>query len=147
MNYVIDTNIVLTYLKNGKVKEHIESEYKLFESPQKPIISIVTIAEIRAIALRNNWGQKRIEIVEKFLNELIVVDIRYNDLINAYAEIDVFSQGKLKGKPLMLSSRNMGKNDIWIAATAYVTNSKLVTIDQDFKHLDNQYLELILIEI
>ncbi len=37
----------------------------------------------------------------------------------------------------------MGKNDIWIAATAYVTGSKLITYDNDFTHLENYYLEIL----
>ena len=45
------------------------------------------------------------------------------------------------------SSRNMGKNDLWIAATASITNSKLITSDKDFNHLNGKYLDLILIEI
>ena len=146
MNYVLDTNIILLYLKDNKTKKFIEDNYGPFKPGNNPIISIVTIGEIRSLALRNNWGERRIKIVEEFMNELIVVEIRFNDLINAYAEIEAFSQGKLKKKPLKISSRNMGKNDLWIAATTYVTNSKLITTDQDFEHLDGEYFEVILIE-
>ena len=32
------------------------------------------------------------------------------------------NQGKLKDKPFNNSPRNMGKNDLWIAATASVFN-------------------------
>ncbi len=31
----------------------------------------------------------------------------------------------------------MGKNDIWIAATAFILDFKLITVDGDFKHLNN----------
>jgi len=41
----------------------------------------------------------------------------------------------------------MGKNDIWIAATANITHSHLLTTDNDFDHLDKQYLELIKISV
>jgi predicted nucleic acid-binding protein len=40
----------------------------------------------------------------------------------------------------------MGKNDIWIAATASIVDAKLVTTDKDFNHLQNNFLNLILIE-
>jgi tRNA(fMet)-specific endonuclease VapC len=69
------------------------------------------------------------------------------DIIKRYGEIDAFSQGKLKDNPLGDSSRNMGKNDLWIAATTSITNSKLITSDKDFNHLNGRYLDLILIEI
>jgi len=41
----------------------------------------------------------------------------------------------------------MGKNDLWIAATASATSAKLLTSDQDFLHLDEVYLDLALIKI
>ncbi|MCG8329323.1 MAG: hypothetical protein MI974_16630, partial [Chitinophagales bacterium] len=60
MNYVLDTNIVLLYLKNDNSKQYIENTYGLFQKDNNPIISIVTIAEIRSLAAKNNWGEKRI---------------------------------------------------------------------------------------
>lgn len=146
MNYVLDTNIILLYLKDHPTKTLIEETYGPFLPENNPIISIVTVAEIRSIAAKNNWGEKRIKIVEEFMNELIVVEIRFNDLINAYAEIDAFSQGKLKERALKVAARNMGKNDLWIAATAHVTQSKLITTDRDFEHLDGEYFEVIIID-
>ena len=41
----------------------------------------------------------------------------------------------------------MGKNDIWIAATASVFNLKLVSTDKDFNHLDEEYLDLLYIPL
>ncbi|MEL7220555.1 MAG: PIN domain-containing protein [Bacteroidota bacterium] len=41
----------------------------------------------------------------------------------------------------------MGKNDIWIAATASALKIPLITADRDFKHLDGDFLELIWIDI
>jgi predicted nucleic acid-binding protein len=69
------------------------------------------------------------------------------EVVERYAEIDAFSQGKLKGKQNQFSARNMGKNDIWIAATASIFNLELVTTDKDFNHLDKVYLELKLIDM
>ena len=64
-----------------------------------------------------------------------------------YGEIDAFSQGKLTNKKLKMSSRNMGKNDLWIAATASILNAKLITTDKDFDHLDKEYFDLIRVEV
>ncbi|NID13499.1 type II toxin-antitoxin system VapC family toxin [Fibrivirga algicola] len=62
-----------------------------------------------------------------------------------YAEIDVFSQGRSKQTPLPLgiSARNMGKNDLWIAAIALYLNMELHTADHDFDHLLISGLKLI----
>jgi predicted nucleic acid-binding protein len=45
-----------------------------------------------------------------------------------------------------MSARNMGKNDLWIAATASVLKAKLLTTDRDFDHLDSEFLEVIYID-
>ena len=34
----------------------------------------------------------------------------------------------------------MGKNDLWIAATAMATGATLLTTDKDFDHLDPTFL-------
>jgi predicted nucleic acid-binding protein len=85
--------------------------------------------------------------METFLGQFVVADINSKDVIERYAEIAIFSQGKLSTRPLGKSARNMGKNDLWIAATASVTNAKLLTMDKDFNHLDGVYLDLELITL
>ena len=46
-----------------------------------------------------------------------------------------------------LSSRNMGKNDLWIASTAHVLEATLITTDNDYDHLENVYFELVKIKV
>ena len=147
MKYILDTNIVLIYLRDEKTKSFIDQKFSPFKQGNIPIISVVTLGEIESLALRNNWGSKRISNVEKFLNKCVVADINSKDVVKMYGQIDAYSQGKLTNKPLDDSSRNMGKNDLWIAATASVTNSKLITTDLDFSHLDKSYLDLEIIKL
>lgn len=45
-------------------------------------------------------------------------------------------------KPLGTTARNMGKNDLWIAATASILEATLLTTDQDFNHLTPELLRL-----
>ena len=59
-----------------------------------------------------------------------------------YAEIDAFSQGKLAGHKTHFTARNMGKNDLWIAATTAVLDIELLTTDKDFDHLKTTFLKL-----
>ena len=40
----------------------------------------------------------------------------------------------------------MGKNDLWIAATASVLKANLLVIDHDFDHLDGVFLNRIYID-
>jgi predicted nucleic acid-binding protein len=40
----------------------------------------------------------------------------------------------------------MGKNDLWIAATASAFDLQLVTMDKDFNHLAPSYIDLLYVE-
>lgn len=146
MNYLLDTNILLIYLRDKEKRQFIEKQFDLFNSENNPLISVVSIGEIKSIAKRNYWGTKKLQLLNEILNSFIVVDINSEDVIEAYAEIDAYSQGKLRDNPLPMTARNMGKNDLWIAATSHVTKSDLLTTDKDFNHLHEQYLTLISLE-
>jgi len=141
MLFLFDTNVVLAYLREHPAKDFINQKFRPFVSGNMPIISVVVIGELRSIAMRNKWGAARLSNLERFTKEFLIADINSEDILNAYAEIDTFSQGKLAGKPLGVSARNMGKNDLWIAATAAVTGAKLLSADNDFDHLNGTFLD------
>lgn len=147
MNYFFDTNAILIYLRDSEKRAWLDEQYAPLGEENTAIISVVVLGELESIALRNSWGQKRRDNLEVFLRKFLIADINSRDVIKRYGEIDAFSQGKLKNMPLSDSARNMGKNDLWIAAATSITNSKLITSDKDFNHLDGKYLDLILIEI
>lgn len=86
--------------------------------------------------------QKRLAKLDAFLSKFLILDLNIGDLIRRYAEIDAFSQGKHPTIPSAFSARNMGKNDLWIAASASILNAALLTTDNDFNHLDKQFLKL-----
>lgn len=143
MNYLFDTNIIMAYLRNHRISSQIEAEYQPLSEQNIPIVSVVTIGELRSFTLQRNWGSTRVNALESFLKQFVIADINAEDVIEKYGEIDAFSQGKLKGFPLNGSARNMGKNDLWIAATASVAKAKLFTTDADFDHLNKHFLEVI----
>ena len=116
MNYLLDTNILLIYIRDKKTRQFLESTFNPFGEDNTPIISIVSVGEIQSIARRNKWGNSKLQLLNEILEELIITDINSEDVLDFYAEIDTFSQGKLEDKPLNNSARNMGKNDLWIAA-------------------------------
>ena len=45
-----------------------------------------------------------------------------------------------------MTARNMGKNDLWIAATAAATNTTLLTTDSDFDHCDKIFFNVLKID-
>jgi tRNA(fMet)-specific endonuclease VapC len=148
MRYVLDTNIVLHYLRESELSIWIDQEYNPLDSnAHEALISVVTLGEIKALSKINHWGQKRLDKLEFLYDELLITDINTEDLIERYAEIDAFSQGRLMGRPLSMTARNMGKNDLWIAATCSVLNATLLTTDLDFNHLHHEFLNLICIRV
>jgi predicted nucleic acid-binding protein len=142
MLFLFDTNIVLIFLRNIVMKHKIESRYQPFNLNNSSMISVVTVGELKAFALKNKWGKSRIRDLEEFLLRFLIIDINTRDIINRYAEIDAFSQGRLDGRKSNFTARNMGKNDVWIAATASVLDAALLTTDNDFDHLRDEFLTL-----
>jgi tRNA(fMet)-specific endonuclease VapC len=143
MRYVLDTNILLHYLRGTALSIWIDQHYRPLDSTiNESIISVVTVGELRALAKINHWGQRRLDKIDDLLEELLITDINTEDLIERYAEIDAFSHDKIIGRPLGMTARNMGKNDLWIAATTSILDATLLTTDKDFNHLHNQYLNL-----
>lgn len=84
----------------------------------------------------------------EFLESFVLLNLN-ESIVQKYVEIDAYSQGKDKNRiyPSNFSARNMGKNDLWIAATAAVTSSTLLTTDKDFDHLDTVFIPVIRIDV
>ena len=91
---VLDTGILIDLLKNGPRKERV-NQY-LESEDFTTVISVVTKAELMAIAKKRNWGDGKIRELEGLLASFVYFDIEYNnpELLNAYAAIDAFSQGR-----------------------------------------------------
>ncbi len=129
---IFDTNLIIRQVRN---KEML---------PPRAILPVVVVGEVRAFALKANWGYQKVNHMESLLQQYPVVEITAT-LTELYAAVDAFSQGKLKSQPLppSMSSRNMGKNDLWIATTALYFDQELHTTDQDFDHLTDYGLRLV----
>jgi len=144
MNYFLDTNIVLIYLRDNEQAKNIERELKLLEKGNNLLVSVVSVGELKSLAIQNKWGKRKIENLLTILQDFLITDINTQEILERYAEIDAYSQGKLTDIPTTFSSQNMGKNDLWIAATASVYAIQLITTDKDFDHLEKCYLKNLL---
>jgi len=142
MIYLFDTNIILINLQKKPLAFQIREELTLNDSANDVYISVVSVGEIQSLALQNNWGASRTSVMNQYLSSFITLDINVKEVIDRYAQIDAYSQNRLANRPLGTSARNMGKNDLWIVATASVIGATLVTTDRDFSHLDGQFLAL-----
>ncbi|MCD0489655.1 PIN domain-containing protein [Pedobacter sp. MC2016-14] len=139
MNRLYDTNIILAIIRSN------DNNILSFLNPKgvKIYISVATEAEIKSIALRSKWGALRLAKLDAFLDRVNIMEITQH-YINTYIEIDTYSQcsnPEFTDYPFK-SPRNMGKNDLWIAALAALLGLKLVTTDGDFDHLNKIFFEI-----
>ncbi len=143
MIYQFDTNILLHYVRESDTTRKIEREFQPFDGANEIWVSVVSIGEIKSIALQSKWGKPRLQQLTTLLTLLAPVNIWSEDILDRYAEIDAYSQGKLPNRPLPFSARNMGKNDLWIAACASILGATLLTTDADFNHLHDIFLPVV----
>ena len=82
-----------------------------------PIISFMTLAEMRFGALRARWGAARSDLLERYLSDF---PICYPDqsLCRLWAEVK--HESNQKGRPI-------SSPDAWIAATALYLKAPLIT--------------------
>jgi len=130
-SYVLDTSALLNLLRGKELGELIDRTYGLRAAPYFHTLSIVTHAELWVLVERNAWGDDKKATVDKALAEFVTVDVSGTPIVTAYRRVEAASIGI-----------TMGKNDIWIAATAMITGLPLVTTDKDFNHLDGKLLQV-----
>ena len=127
---IYDTNLLI---------EHIRQDLQV---PGRLVIPIIVVGELEAFALKADWGIQKVRRKDGIINDYPTADIEL-EITLIYAQVDVFSQGKLKNCLLGNSARNMGKNDVWIAAIALYLDMELHTTDNDFDHLPALGLRLV----
>lgn len=137
VGYLLDTNVLLELLRGNDLGQALDARFGLRSSLGSSMICVVTVGEMLALARKFGWGTTKSDKLRRMLDQLVWIDISAPQILDAYAEIDHFSETK---------GRKMGKNDIWIAATAKVTGIPLLTTDPDFDHLEGIHLTRIWID-
>jgi tRNA(fMet)-specific endonuclease VapC len=129
---ILDTNVVI---------QHIRKQIPI---SSRAVLPIVVVGELEAFALKSDWGYQKMVSLNSILEKIPIADID-REITQIYAKVDAYSQGKLKTQqlPLGMSARNMGKNDLWIAAISLYFDFELHSIDNDFDHLVNFGLKLV----
>ncbi len=144
--YVLDTNILVLAVRKAEIWQRVQTALSLNSSNM--LISIVSQGELYSLADQFGWGSSKQEQISHILSQTHIIPIQSKTLVQAYRDIDTFSQAKhrtLKNE-VGFSSRNMGKNDLWISATTLVTGASLVTTDADFLHLHNVFFDVIFVK-
>ncbi|MBI1763541.1 MAG: PIN domain-containing protein [Acidobacteria bacterium] len=125
--FLFDTNLLVHLVRGDAMGEEIKAEYAPFTRDPKPLICVVTDGELRSLALQFGWGAPKLNQMEFVLGCFGRVPIELRDVLETYAALDAHSKSQ---------GIKMGKNDLWIAAAAYITGTRLVTTDDDFDHLN-----------
>ncbi len=145
MHYLLDTNILVHLVRNSEKSEEVQLIFNLFDAAQSLYISAVSKGELLSFAKQSAWGKSKMDKLFNILGVIPSVPVDGSSpLMDAYADIDAYSQGKHPDfqTPAGFSSRNMGKNDLWIAATALLLDLPLITTDNDFDHLHPNFIEV-----
>jgi tRNA(fMet)-specific endonuclease VapC len=139
-SYLLDTNVLLALIRGNALGARIDEAFELRASLHQQVVSIVTQAELLVLADRHKWASEKRGSLDRALENLVIVPIDSVELVQAYAAIASADWSAPGG------TRNMGKNDIWIAATALYTNLPLLTTDKDFRFLHNNPLQIMWID-
>lgn len=102
------------------------------ETPLRPLLCVVSVGEVYKLARQWKWGKTKHEALYALLRNLVIVDIRPQSVLDAYAEIAWYSEQQ--------RGRTIPQNDYWIAAVAKVTGATLLTTDRDFDHLEGAHI-------
>jgi tRNA(fMet)-specific endonuclease VapC len=127
--YLLDTNVILHLLRGNDLGKHIRDTYDLLHCQPRPFVSVVSLAEMRVLAETNGWGDAKRNALDAAFRSLTVVNISHPRVIDAYVKLDLHARSH------PLGARRMGKNDLWIAATAVAADAILLTTDKDFDYL------------
>ena len=144
MRYLFDTNILLHFVRDSQQYKTWSETYQFFGTDNTVFTSIINMGEIESLAHQLNWGYAKRQRLADLVSQTKILRVN-KGTVAAYARIDAYSQNKLTNYPLPigLTARNMGKNDIWLAATAHTDDCKFVTTDHDFDHLQGVYIDLL----
>ena len=132
-DYLLDTNVLIELARDSARGRSINNTRDLSRHPWRCAISIVTVGELYSFALQREWGDRRRKEFTNLLRQLVWIDIHHDDVLDRYAAIDHASRR---------AGRAMGKNDVWIAATAAASGMILLTGDRDFDHLAPEQLSV-----
>ena len=138
--YILDTGILLHWVRGSKVATVVDGQFQLQAANFRPLICEVSLGEMEAFARTEKWGEQKRTKLKELKKELITVDISDSRVIEAY--VDLSSLAKANGWGIF-----HGKNDLWVGAATRVSGATLLTVDKDFLPLrDGKHLDVILLD-
>lgn len=134
--YLLDTNILLAYIRKGKVGQYVEDTFHLMSSRYRPLVCVVSVGEIYALAKKLRWGKLKLQVMDSLIKETVAVDISDDKVLSAYTELYDFAR----------THQTIQHNDLWIAAATKATGATLLTTDKHFDQFEGDYITRIWID-
>lgn len=145
--FLLDTNMLLGFSRRATWALWANTSFKFDDSETMVFTSIICRGEILALAEKRGWGKNSRIRLEEVLQRFPTIDINHDPIIETYAKIDAWTHGKSvtapRDTPPPKPAVTMTQNDLWIAATAAVSHTALVSTDRDFDHLNGIWLNRI----
>jgi tRNA(fMet)-specific endonuclease VapC len=136
--YLLDTNIFVHAIRSSPTwLNKVVSLYDPMNAMPRCVYSIVTEGEIGSLAIQLSWGTYKVQQMSTLLSYFARLDIHDPAILSDYATIDAYTKS---------NGYTLGKNDLWIAATASVTGATLLTTDKDFDPLNGLFLNRVWID-
>jgi len=135
--YLLDTNILVALVRGKVLGKYLDATFALSRGLPPSVISVVTVGEMHALARKFNWGAAKIQDLTDLLKQVVWQDINDDSLLGTYGEIDAAMDAV---------GHKMGKNDLWIAATARATGLTLLTTDKDFDPLEGTWINRVWVD-
>jgi tRNA(fMet)-specific endonuclease VapC len=130
---LLDTNVLVEIIRGSSLAEWIEAKYQLSSRPERPLISIVTVGEILALAKKFGWGDEKTRNLHDLIRQYVTVDISALTIIDFYAQISYHLES---------TGQKIPQNDMWIAATAAAAQAVLLTLDKHLDRLTSVFIEI-----
>lgn len=130
MSTVLLDTTVASLLHPKKKQDVLRAQYEPHMQGQILALSFQSVAELWSWAEENNWGSKRRDGLENFIQRFLVIPYEL-ELAKTWAQINIHCKR---------IGRRLEAGDAWIAATAVRFRVPLLTHDRD--HVGLKYPEL-----
>ena len=147
--FLLDTGVLLGFVREASWAIRAWKELNLGDRQTIVFTSIICRGELLALAEKHGWERNKRTRLEEALDEFPSLEID-EEIVRAYALIDAWTHGKRVAAPNQTLPPKpavpMAKNDLWIAASAHVSKSTLLSTDKDFCHLNEIWINFTYID-
>ena len=124
-SFILDTGMLLGFTRGQQWAKAAFDRLELHDPETTVFTSVICHGEMLALAEKRGWGASRRRELDGVLYGLPRLDVGKGGILKAYALVDAWTHGRPvaapNDAPPPKPARSMGKNDLWIAATAHAS--------------------------